>query len=273
MPHVPNYEIPLYYDDLGEGQPVVLLIGLGGNATSWMYHASRLARKYRVICPENRGAGRTGAPDEPYSMDIFTRDLNAIFEHAGLEKAALLGLSMGGMIAQNFYFAHPQKVAALILSSTGVGPNDPAFISPEPEINEILKRHKTEGALENYNDFISIFYHPSYLARDPDLAVKISHYLREHPQPQYAYERQLAACYSHPPYSYRIGQIAVPTLVLHGLDDQLWPVANAHYLAENIPDAELSVIENGGHMLFIEQPDAYCTVLESFLERRYSASA
>jgi 3-oxoadipate enol-lactonase len=270
MPHVPNYEIPLYYEDIGEGLPVVLLIGLGGSSTSWLYHATRLSKQYRVICPDHRGAGRSGAPDAPYSMDIFTRDLNAIFEDAGIEKAALLGLSMGGMIAQNFYFTHPEKVSALILSSTGVGPNDPASFQPEERINRILKAHKTAGNLESFEDFISIFYHHSYLQRDPELPTKIADYLREHPQPQYAYERQLTACYTHPPYSHRIGQIDVPTLVLHGSDDLLWPIENAHYLAENIPDAELTIIEEAGHMLFAEKPDLYCDALESFLARRYA---
>lgn len=269
MPYVENHEIPLYYEDQGEGLPVVLLIGLGGNSSSWMYHAHRLARKYRVICPDHRGAGRSGAPDEPYSMDLFTQDLNAIFEHAGIESAAVLGLSMGGMIAQNFVAAYPEKVKALILSSTGVGPNDPDSILPSAEIDQILKNHNTEGDLDSFADFISIFYHSSYLQRSPELTLKISQYLQDHPQPQYAYQRQLKACYTHPHNSDRLKDIKSPTLVLHGEDDLLWPLDNAKYLAEHISHAELEVIPQGGHMLFIEQPDAYCTAVEEFLARHY----
>lgn len=265
MPYTKNQDTTLYYEEYGEGEPLVLIIGLGGASESWLFYANRLKERYRVICPDNRGAGKSDKPDETYTVPIFSQDLLAIFDHAGIDKAIVVGLSMGGLIAQEFYHQNPDRVSALVLSSTGIGPNDPAFINPPARVNEILQQHKRTPNAKDYSDFVSIFYHASYLEKMPKLLEKIEEYMEHDHQPPHAYHRQLEACYTHPPNSTRLANIKVPTLVIHGSDDQLWPLPNAYYMQKNIPNCQLHVVPDAGHMLFIEQAETFYQALNSFL--------
>lgn len=269
MPYAQNQGIKVYYESYGQGKPLVLVIGLGGTTDAWKYQIDFFSKYYQVIVFDNRGAGKTDKPDEPYNMKLFASDLKAILDDLKLDKVSLLGLSMGGLIIQEFYHANPNHVEKLILGCTGVGAGDPKYTYPGITVMNTLSMKKSEYDIHDYySKWIKIFYHPDFLEKMPDLADRMVEASKKNTQPEYAHIRQLEACvlkegeYNSP----RLKNIKVPTLVIHGEDDQIWPLENAKYLAENIPNAKLVIMKNCAHMFFIEKMAEFNQNVLNFLQ-------
>ncbi len=121
MPYVPTRDIITYYEEAGSGDPLVLIMGLGGDLQGWALTAPALAKHFRVITYDNRGAGRTSAPDKPYSIEGMADDLAALLDELKISKAHIVGYSMGGMIAQEFALKYPGKVDRLVLLASSPG--------------------------------------------------------------------------------------------------------------------------------------------------------
>ncbi len=265
-----NNQKIFYHVHSHNGTPLVLIMGLGGTSDGWVLQLNDFSKEYTLITPDNRGAGRSAMPDEPYSMDIFADDLVAILDQEGIEQAIILGASMGGLIAQEFYHKYSERVKALVLACTGVGPNDPEFTMATQKVLDVLSTpipEKEEELPPYLKDYTSVFYHHSYCDEHPDLVDKMIQKRSSQDQPDYANKRQLAACFTHTPNSSRLSTINVPTLVIHGDDDLVWPLDNARYLADNIEGAELKIMEKTGHMLLIERPEEFNQAILSFLTR------
>ena len=124
----------IYYESHGSGEPLVLVMGLGGHSRTWALQVPAFSKRYRVVTIDNRGAGRSDAPDEPYDMPLFADDVRAVLDELELDRVHLLGASMGGLIAQEFCHRYPERVRSLMLACSGVGASDPANISPEREV-------------------------------------------------------------------------------------------------------------------------------------------
>ncbi len=271
MPFAIHRSTNIYYEVRGKGEPLVMVMGLGGNGTAWELQYRALEAEYQCILVDNRGAGRSDMPDEPYTIELFADDLAAVLDDIGTDSAHIMGASMGGLIAQAFYHQYPQRVRSLILACTGVGAGDPAFIWPQPQVLDVLaEKQPDDNNLDYLKRYASIFYDEAFVANTPNLLNKIVEKRREMPQPDYANKRQLEACFTHVPNSPRLANIHTPTLVVHGEHDQIWPTPNAHYLAEHIPHAQLAIIPNAAHMLFIEQPDDFNQAVRRFLQAHAS---
>ncbi len=271
MPFVVNDNQKIFYQvHSHNGTPLVLIMGLGGTSDGWVLQLNDFSQNHTLVTPDNRGAGRSSMPDEPYTMDIFADDLAAILDQEDIEQAIILGASMGGLIAQQFYHKHPERVKALILACTGVGPNDTNFVMSEQKVLDVLGTpipEKKDDLRQYLQEYISVFYHHNYCDEHPDLVDKMIHRRSDHEQPDYANKRQLASCFTHTPNSIRLKEISVPTLVIHGDDDRIWPLENAHYLANNITNAELKIMQQTGHMLFIEKPAEFNEAILSFIAK------
>ena len=267
MPYVDNEGVRLYYETHGDGPPLALIMGLGGTVQSWALQLPDFARHYRVIAMDNRGAGRSDKPEGPYSTELFARDLRAVLDDAGADSAHLLGVSMGGLTAQDFYHMAPERVRSLVLGCTGVGANDPAAIPTDQEVIDALSLDRSDTDLRTVMEAMNrVFYHPDFRAKVPDLTDRVMKLVQADPQPPHAFEAQLNAALSHQPNSPRLDDIRVPTLVIHGADDRVWPLDNARYLAEHIPGARLVVIPGAGHMFTIEKPREFNTAVLEFLQ-------
>ncbi len=268
MAYIRSGDIQLWYETFGDGEPLLMLMGLGGTIQAWGLQIPTLSAHYRLICLDNRGVGRSDKPQGPYTIAEMAEDALAVLDAAQVESAHVLGVSMGGLIAQELYHRAPARVRSLILGCTGTGPNDPTYVRPAPEAWEVLALDRRSQPPETIIEAMcQVFYHPSYRARVPDLAARLLKLQQAQPQPPHGYEGQLAACWSHAPNSPRLADIRVPVLVLHGSDDEIWPLANAHYLAEHIPGAVLHVIPESGHMFMIEKPHEFNQAVLDFLAR------
>lgn len=259
--------IDLWYEDGGSGEVVVLVPGLGGATDLWHAQSPVLRERYRVISLDNRGAGRSDKPQTPYSMDGFAADLAGLLDHLGIDEPVhLVGASMGGVIAQAFVHTYPERVRSLALVCTGVSSADPHISVPG---GEVLARLQSPGDTPEavVQTLLDCFYHPDHVAAHPELREFFLNRKRE-PQPRYAYLLQLGAIADPRPYYEWLAEVPVPTLVIHGADDRIWPVANAHTLAEGLGErGELVVMGGAGHMLFEEQPEVFNQHLMGFLER------
>jgi 3-oxoadipate enol-lactonase len=268
MPYTRSGDVQLWYETFGEGEPLLMIMGLSGTVRSWGLQIAALSKHYRLICLDNRGAGRSDKPQGPYAIADMARDAQAVLDAAGVQSAHVLGVSLGGLIAQELYHQQPARVRSLILGCTGTGPNDPTYAPPAPHVWETLQLSRSDQPAEKVMDAMyRVFYHPSYRAKIPDLVRRLLKLQRAEPQPPHAYEAQLAACRNHSPNSPRLKDIRVPALVLHGDEDEVWPLANAEYLAEHIPGAELVTIPRCGHMFMVEKPREFNAAVLDFLAR------
>lgn len=266
MPYADSGGTRLYYELEGQGTPLVLIMGLGGTLRAWGLQWPDFVRRHQVLALDNRGVGRSDKPVGGYTVARFADDVATVMDHAGIESAHILGISLGGLIAQELYHARPQRVRSLMLCATGVGVNDPAGIPAEQEIIEIMSMDRTSTPMRDFMEqHVRAFYHPDYLARVPDLVDHLLAFQEMEPQPSHSYTGQLRAALTHTYNSPRLPAIRVPTLVVHGEHDRIWPVANAEYLAANIPNARLEIVPEAGHMLPLEKPQAFNRRILAFL--------
>ncbi|MGA8144211.1 MAG: alpha/beta fold hydrolase [Candidatus Acidiferrales bacterium] len=249
MPFAENRDAKIYWEEAGEGAPVLLIMGLGWPSYMWYRTKPSIAERYRAITFDNRGAGRSDAPAGPYPISLMASDAAAVLDAAGVESAHLYGVSMGGMIAQEFALQYPKRVRSLILGCTAAGGSE--AVRAEPKVLEVLMRQgmTPEEAARAINPFI---YDAGTPQERIDEDVKIR--LQWVPTAE-AYMAQLQGIMAWEAYS-RISRIAVPTLVIHGETDQLVPAQNGKLIAGRIPGAQLVMISGASHIFSTDQPEA-----------------
>lgn len=268
MPFINNQGAQIYWDEQGEGEPLLLIMGLGYPSIMWYRTRPLLATRYRTIALDNRGVGRSEVPPGPYPIALMAADAAAVLDASGFESAHVYGVSMGGMIAQEFALQYPKRVRSLILGCTASG--GPHALKAEPEVNQLLlarSRLGPEAAAEATVPFI----YDSGTARaliDEDLAIRREWF----PKPQ-AYMAQLQGILAWEAYS-RLDQISAPTLVIHGLTDRLVPPGNGELIADRIPKAKLLLLPHASHIYSTDQTDAaHGAVLEFLAGQSQSGNA
>ena len=256
MPFVENLGARIHWDEEGSGAPLLLIMGLGWPSQAW--HRSRpiLSEKYRTIAPDNRGAGRSEAPAGPYSIAQMAADAAAVLNAARVNAAHIFGMSMGGMIAQEFALQYPNKVRSLILGCTAAG-GPQAVRAEEAALQTLMTRGQDP---DQFAKAVSPFI---YDARTPPERIEEDTAVRRKWYPSAdAYFAQLQAVMAWEAYS-RIGQISVATLVIHGENDRLVPPENGRLIAARIPGAKLMMIPGASHIFATDQPDlAHAAILD-----------
>ena len=253
----------LYYESTGSGHPVLLISGLGMAATGWWRTIPVLAQGLRVLAFDNRGVGRSELTRGPYSLDQLADDAVAVLDAAGEESAHVYGLSMGGMIAQQVALRHPERVRALVLGASTAG--GPRHELPDEATLAFMERRAAMRPEEAVWAAVPFNYGRATRERHADrIGQDIVQRLR-YPISRAGYEAQLAAAWGHDT-SRRLDRIAAPTLVLHGSEDRIVPIANGVRLAEGIRGARLKVLRGAGHLYTTDAPQADRHVLR-FLSR------
>ena len=252
-----------YYEIHGQGDPLVLIMGLRRNAEWWYRQIPELSRHFQVIVFDNRGAGRSDKPVMEYSMQLFAQDTAALMEALDVPDAHILGVSMGGYIAQELALNYPSKVRCLVLGCTGCGGDRAVIMSPERmEKFTANKGLKPEEILRKDMD---IYFSDHYVSQYPDKIEEFVEISMRHYQPADAFFRQFDACQRHDTGN-RLNQLSLPTLIMTGDDDPLVPPQNSHILKKLIAGAELSVFAGGRHCFFIEYADGFNQKTVDFLK-------
>jgi 3-oxoadipate enol-lactonase len=254
-----NQGARIYWDEQGKGEPVLLIMGLG--YPSYLWHRTRpaLNERFRTIALDNRGSGQSDVPPGPYSIALMASDAAAALDAAELESAHVFGLSMGGMIAQEFALQYPARVRSLILGCTA--PGGPNAVRAEKRVSEILMARDMNP--EDHARAMRPYVYDSStpLERiDEDLAIRRQWF----PKPE-AYMAQLQGIFAWESYD-RLPGISAPTLVIHGETDQLVPVGNGKVIASRIPGAKLVMLPHASHIFITDQPEASLKAIMDFLD-------
>ncbi len=259
MPFTVNRGAKIYWDEQGQGTPVLLIMGLGYPSQMWHRTRPLLAEHYRTIALDNRGVGRSDVPPGPYPIAVMAADAAAVLDAAHVDRAHIYGVSMGGMIAQEFALQYPHRVLSLILGCTAAG--GPNAVRAEPEVTQLLMARGRMSPAEAAEAAIPFIYDrgTSRARIDEDLAVR-KDWL---PRPE-AYINQLMGIIAWEAYS-RLDQIQAPTLVIHGEADRLVPPGNGQLIAARIPHAKLVQIPHAGHIFSTDQPEAAYGPVLAFL--------
>jgi 3-oxoadipate enol-lactonase len=236
--------------------PLVLANSLGTDARIWYSVIDRLAGRYRVISYDKRGHGLSGAPDGDYSLDDHVDDLYGLLGHLGIERLALAGVSVGGLIAQGFALRHPERLAALVLCDTAPKVGD------APMWNQRIAAVREHGLAAIAEAVMTRWFSERFRQEQADELAGWRNMFLRMPVDGYA-----GTCAALRDADLRdvIGAIATPTLVVVGEQDLSTPVELVRGMAEAIAGAQFAIIPDCGHIPSIEQPQALVALVTKFL--------
>lgn len=264
MPLTTGAPVSLYYELRGDaGAPPLLLIrGLARTHEHWLELTPLLARSFRLVLLDNRGVGRSSVPRPPYSTAQMADDAARVLDAAGLERAHVFGVSLGGMIAQELALRHPARVERLVLGCTTAGRRAGHPVSLRAALTLLgALRFDAERAVAHTAPLVAS---PAFLARRPDIIETWQRLARERPPTRAGVLGQLLAAGAHDTVA-RLGRVRAPTLVLTGDADRLISPENSRYLARAIPGARLELLPGAGHDFTTERPAESTALLEGFL--------
>jgi 3-oxoadipate enol-lactonase len=266
MPFAINQGTKIYWDEEGKGDPLLLIMGLGYPSIAWYRTRPVLAKEFRTIAFDNRGVGRSEMPPGPYPIPLMASDAVAVLDAAGVESAHVFGISMGGMIAQEFTLQNPNRVRSLILGCTAAG--GPTAVRSDPEATQMLMARGSMTREEAAQAAVPFIYDPGTPQSRIDEDIEKRRPWFPHPD---AYNAQLQGILAWEAYS-RLGNISVPTLVIHGESDRLVPPGNGKLIAGKIPGAKLVLIPHASHIFSTDQPEAAHRAILEFLAATAGAS-
>ena len=255
--------VKLHYEIHGTGEPLLLIEGLGYASWSWFRQIEVLSDSYSVVSFDNRGVGKSDKPDIPYSIELMADDVARLLESLNIEKAHILGVSMGGYIAQTLAINYPHKVKSLVLGCTSFG--GPQSIPLTEEALQSMLKVEGLNAEEVIRQGFKVAISPEFVRAYPDVVDQLVAWRSVNPTPRYAWERQFAAARAFNVES-QLNKINVPTLVITGSEDIVVPPQNSIMLAERISGAQLVIIPGGGHLFFIENAEEFNGTVLEFLK-------
>ena len=263
MPVVKLENLELYYEIIGQGDPLVMIRGLGSNVDHWYEQAPVLSKKYQLLVFDNRGIARSSNPGGPFSTGDMAADTTALMEAVGIKNAHVLGFSMGGMVAQEMALNYPEKVNGLILVATDCGVTQ--RIKARPEVSRLFSEMVSQGTAEAKLAAAACLYAKQTFESKMDVIERYNEVSMRFPASTDMMARQWEAVTQHDACS-RLQNISSPTLTLTGSEDVLIPPENAKIMADMIPDARTKTITDGGHLVPIEQPQQFNTAVIDFLD-------
>jgi 3-oxoadipate enol-lactonase len=264
MPRVKVNGIDLHYVEAGTGDPLLMIMGFGGDHLAWAFQVPALSTRYRVITFDNRGAGQSTVPDAPYSTRLMAEDAVGLLDALGVERAHVLGVSMGGMIAQEVALTHPRRVRSLQLHCT--------YARPDAYMLALMDRWRAireKATPEDWLRTVALWLFSPHTYRErPEFVEMVIQTGLANPNPftDTGFLRQGDAVRGHDALE-RLPTLRCPTLVSVAEDDILVPPRFSRALASRIPGAELHVIPAAGHGYFLERPDTFNQLSLDFFVR------
>ena len=257
MAYVMNGPARVWWEEAGEGEPVLLAMGASFSSAMWHRAVPALAERHRVLTFDNRGIGRTTAPRHRFGIADLASDAFAVMDAAGVASAHVYGVSMGGLTAQEMALTNPARVRSLILGCTGATEPRLHELTWTGQLRRFLLRAMPRAVLRRLAPRV---HHgpaaePNKVAEDVEVIASTS-------SKRWALARQARAIAEYDSLT-RIGSLSVPTLVLHGDADQVVPLGLGRQLAGLIPDARLVELAGAGHNFLADAEDlANAEVLE-----------
>jgi pimeloyl-ACP methyl ester carboxylesterase len=253
MPKLQVGEHELHYERGGSGEPLLMIQGMSGTHVAWGEpFLAPLRESFDVIAFDNRGIGLSGPIDGPFTILEMAEDAAGVLDQLGIESAHVVGISMGGMIAQDLALAHPERLRSLTLGCTYCGGTGSQMM-PEENARKLMEgmasgdRDKAIRASYEVNLSPAFRSDESRFAAFNEMATSV-------PAARETIQLQVQAIFGHDT-SARLGEISTPTLIVHGTEDGVLPYPNAEQIASLMPAARLETLQGVGHMFWWEQPE------------------
>lgn len=253
----------LHYVDEGRGFPIVLIHGLAGDHTAWRPQLDALRDRYRVIAFDNRGAGRSTQLDEPISTEDMARDTLQLMDHLRIDRAHVIGRSMGGAIGQHMALLAPERVHTLVMCAS-FAKLDPLGRRTLKNMREVLEWSGSWAAYARHA--APYFLSPEFFNTHQELVEQIEGLIGGETRLHAAYVRANEACLAHDTLD-RVGDIRCPTLILAGALDPVCSMTATRWMIERMPKAEFTMSEKGSHFFLIEERERFMGVLSDWLGR------
>lgn len=253
MPSVQVGNTQLHYERAGSGDPLLLIQGMSGTHLSWGEpFRSALEKDFDVIAFDNRGIGLSAPVDGPFTIVEMAQDTAELLSALELESAHVVGISMGGMIAQELALAHPERLRSLTLGCTYCG-GPGSGLMPEENARKLMEGLASGDREQAIRAGYEVNLSPGFRADEGHFAAFHEMATRV-PAAKQTIELQIQAIFGHDT-SGRLGEISPPTLIVHGTADGVLPFANGELIASLMPAASFEALEDVGHMFWWEQPD------------------
>lgn len=274
MPYAKVEDVNFYYEFYGEGEPLVLISGTGSSGEHWkIFQIPDLSKHFRVMTWDHRGTGRSDKPDIHYSTRMFAQDCVNLMRTLGIERAHIMGHSMGGRVAQWVAIDHPKCIGSLILSGTGPGTaDDDQYYErgvPYETLIELLEKGFERYMLEHWGS--EFMFPPEFVRKNPQAVKRFQEGHLNHPTPLNTYLRHVIARQEHET-RHLLHKIDCPTLVVCGGGDRVASgtgnhVRSSEALAQGIKGAQLVLVEGGNHGYLRQMPEKANAIYIEFLKR------
>ncbi len=252
-------EIELSYDRAGEGPPLLLIMGMSGTKHHWGGSLlEALQRDFETIVYDHRDAGDSTRTGQPFTIVDLATDAAGLLAALDIDSAHVMGISMGGMIAQELALAHADSLRSLTLGCTYCG-GEGSMLAGEGVMRKLAEAMSSGDRERAIRASFEVNVSSSFAADEKAWARFRATGMR-YGLPVEVIMRQMQAIAGHDT-SARLPSLEVPTQVVHGTLDQLLPVQNGHMIAGLIPDSSLEIYEDVGHMFFLEQPERTAQLL------------
>ena len=266
--------IDLYYDEQGSGDPLLLVMGLAADSAAWLFQVPDFARRYRTIVFDNRGVGRSAKPPGPYTIHEMADDTAGLLDVLGIARAHVVGVSMGGMIAQELALRHPNRVRGLVLACTYPEPDAEVERHREFSVAQFGGTVAADGEMRIdltaldpmlfFQHLLPRVFNQAFIDQELPKLMQLFSGALQYGFSMEAILGQVAAVMGHRATD-RLHQIKARTLVITGDADLLIPPANSRVLAEHIPNARLVTILGGSHSFNFETPERFNREVLDFL--------
>jgi len=259
----------LYYEVLGDGEPLLCVHGLACDTLAWIPQLQAFPASHRTVIFDNRDVGQSSMADPGYEIADMARDALALADELELETFHLLGVSMGGAIVQEVATQAPERVRTLTLAVTF-----PAGGTYARRLAEVWGARVKQISREQHVDELMLMNHSEAFFDNPEMVefIRTAMLNNPHPQPPDAFARQLEACGRHETRD-RLGALTMPTHVIGGEYDILVPVWKSREIASLIPGATLTVLPKAPHGLSLERAEEFNAAVLAFIREAAATSA
>lgn len=255
-------EFKMAYESQGKGIPLLFIHGFPLNRRMWKPQMQSLCHHVRVLAPDLRGHGNSESVEGPYNMDILADDCVELLDALEIPQPAVVcGLSMGGYITLALYRRYPERIRGLILATTRAGAN-----SPEAKANrdKAISKAEKDGAAATTASMLPKMMSPKTYKSNPDLVKQVESIMTSTSVPGII--GALESMKTRPDSTPYLGEITVPTLIIHGEDDQLIPFQEAQSMHAAIADSTIYLMSSAGHLPNLEQPEWFNQAVEDFID-------
>lgn len=267
-------DVELYYEEHGSGDPLLLVMGLAADSTAWLFQLPAFSERYRTIVFDNRGVGRSSKPAGPYTIRQMADDAAALLAALGIARTHVVGVSMGGMIAQELALQHPERIRSLVLACTYPEPDEEVRLGRATSMAQLGGNVDASGnatidlgtidPMMIFQTLLPKVFSPAFLMNQLPTLMQLFGGALQYGFSIEAIMAQVDAVMSHKATD-RLQTVTAPTLVLTGDADLLIPPANSDLIAREIPGAQLVKIPGGTHGFNFETPELFNTAVLEFL--------